>query len=119
MVLDPAVLQKMIIASPQPEGVLPEHTLLLAAILFSLGMVGVVTRRNVLTVFMSIELMLNAANLTFLSFARVNADVSGHAIALLVMAVAAAEAAIGLAIVIAVFRSRGTTQIDEVRAMKG
>jgi NADH-quinone oxidoreductase subunit K len=97
---------------------LVEHYLLLGAVLFAIGMIGVVVRRNALTVFMSVELMLNAANLTFLSFARVNADLSGHAIAILVMAVAAAEAAIGLAIVIAVFRVRGTTNVDDYRAMK-
>jgi NADH-quinone oxidoreductase subunit K len=97
---------------------LVEHYLLLGAVLFAIGMIGVVVRRNALTVFMSVELMLNAANLTFLSFARVNADLSGHAIAILVMAVAAAEAAIGLAIVIAVFRVRGTTNVDDFRAMK-
>ncbi|MFN7134558.1 MAG: NADH-quinone oxidoreductase subunit NuoK, partial [Myxococcales bacterium] len=71
-----------------------------------------------LTVFMSIELMLNAANLTFLAFARARADMAGHVNAFFVIAAAAAEAAIGLAIVIAVFRTRGTTNVDEVTAMK-
>jgi len=95
-----------------------EHYLLLGAVLFAIGMLGVVTRRNALTMFMSIELMLNAANLTFLSFAKIAGDVSGHAIAILVMAVAAAEAAVGLAIIIATFRTRGTTNSDEVGTMK-
>lgn len=99
-------------------GVIVEHYLLLGAILFVIGLVGVVTRRNALTVFMSIELMLNAANLTFLAFARVSADVSGHVTAILVMAVAAAEAAVGLAIIIAVYRTRGTINVDEVKALK-
>ncbi|HCF59650.1 MAG TPA: NADH-quinone oxidoreductase subunit NuoK [Myxococcales bacterium] len=99
-------------------GVILEHYLLLAAILFAIGMLGVVTRRNALTMFMSIELMLNAANLTFLAFARVHADLSGHVTAILVMAVAAAEAAVGLAIVIALQRVRGTTNVDEVRTLK-
>jgi len=94
------------------------HYLFLGALLFSLGVLGVVTRRNALTVFMSVELMLNAANLTFLAFARERLDLSGHAIALLVMAVAAAEAAVGLAIVIALFRVRGTTNVDEAKVMK-
>jgi len=94
------------------------HYLFFAAVLFSLGMLGVVTRRNALTVFMCVELMLNAGNLTFLAFARERLDLTGHATAMLVMAVAAAEAAVGLAIVIAVFRTRGTTNVDEVRAMK-
>jgi NADH-quinone oxidoreductase subunit K len=90
----------------------------LAAVLFAIGLVGVVVKRNVLVVFMSIELMLNAANLTFLAFARQSGNMNGHAIAFFVMAVAAAEAAVGLAIVIAVFRTRGTLQVDEVRMLK-
>lgn len=94
------------------------HYLFLAALLFGIGALGVVTRRSALTVFMSIELMLNAANLTFLAFARERLDLTGHAIAVLVMAVAAAEAAVGLAIVIAVFRTRGTTNVDEIKALK-
>jgi NADH-quinone oxidoreductase subunit K len=91
---------------------------ILAAVLFAIGLVGVVVKRNVLVVFMSIELMLNAANLTFLAFARQSGSMNGHAIAFFVMAVAAAEAAVGLAIVIAVFRTRGTLQVDEVRMLK-
>jgi NADH-quinone oxidoreductase subunit K len=90
---------------------------ILAAVLFAIGLVGVVVKRNVLVVFMSIELMLNAANLTFLAFARQSGNMNGHAIAFFVMAVAAAEAAVGLAIVIAVFRTRGTLQVDEVRML--
>lgn len=95
-----------------------EHYLLLAAALFTMGLAGVVLRRNALTVFMCVELMLNAANLTFLAFARQRADLAGHGVAIIVMAVAAAEAAIGLAIVIAVVRSRGTSAVDEVRSLK-
>ncbi len=90
----------------------------LAAVLFGIGLVGVVTKRNVLVVFMCIELMLNAANLTFLAFARQTGNLGGHAIAFFVMAVAAAEAAVGLAIVIAVFRTRGTLNVDEVSLLK-
>jgi NADH-quinone oxidoreductase subunit K len=77
-----------------------------------------VTKRNVLVVFMCIELMLNAANLTFLAFSRHTGNMGGHAIAFFVMAVAAAEAAVGLAIVIAVFRTRGTLNVDEVKILK-
>jgi NADH-quinone oxidoreductase subunit K len=95
------------------------HYLALAAVLFAIGLSGVVVRRNALVVFMCIELMLNAANLTFLAFARQNANLGGHAIAFFVIAVAAAEAAVGLAIVIAVFRSRGTVNVDEVRELRG
>jgi NADH-quinone oxidoreductase subunit K len=97
----------------------PTHWyVILAAVLFAIGLAGVVTKRNVLVVFMCIELMLNAANLTFLAFARQSGSMSGHAIAFFVMAVAAAEAAVGLAIVIAVFRTRGTLHVDEVSLLK-
>jgi len=92
--------------------------LLLATVLFGIGLVGVLVKRNMLVVFMCIELMLNAANLTFLAFARQGGRMNGHAIAFFVMAVAAAEAAVGLAIVIAVFRTRGTLNVDEVASLK-
>jgi NADH-quinone oxidoreductase subunit K len=95
-----------------------QHYLFLAAVLFTLGMFGVLVRRNALVVFMCIELMLNAANLTFLAFARQRGDNAGHLSAFFIIAVAAAEAAIGLAIVIAVFRSRGTVQIEDIKTMK-
>ena len=94
------------------------HFLVLAAVLFLIGVVGVLVRRNALIILMSVELMLNAANLTFLAFARQQGAIGGHAIAFFVIAVAAAEAAVGLAIVIAVFRSRGTVNVDEVTAIK-
>lgn len=94
------------------------HYLALAAILFGIGLAGVVSRRNILVVFMCVELMLNAANLTFLAFARQQGRMDGHAIAFFVIAVAAAEAAVGLAIVIAVFRTRGTLWMDEVSTLK-
>ena len=89
-----------------------------SAALFCLGMFGVLVRRNALIVFMCVELMLNAANLTFLAFARQRGDLTGHVSAFFVIAVAAAEAAIGLAIVIAVFRSRGTVNIEDIKTMK-
>lgn len=92
--------------------------LVLAAVLFCLGMLGVLVRRNALVVFMCIELMLNAANLTFLAFARERGDSIGHLSAFFIIAVAAAEAAVGLAIVISVFRSRGTVNIEEIQSMK-
>ncbi len=92
--------------------------LLLAAILFGIGLVGVLTKRNALVVMMSVELMLNAANLTFLAFSRQQGNVGGHAIAFFVIAVAAAEAAVGLAIVIAVHRSRGAVNVDEVSELR-
>jgi NADH-quinone oxidoreductase subunit K len=94
------------------------YYLILAAALFCLGMFGVLIRRNALVVFMCVELMMNAANLTFLAFARQTGDFTGHVSAFFVIAVAAAEASIGLAIVIAVFRSRGSVNIDDMRTMK-
>ena len=94
------------------------HYLILAAVLFCIGMFGVMVRRNALVLFMSVELMLNAANLTFLAFAKDRADAIGHVSAFFIIAVAAAEAAIGLAIVIAVFRSRGSINVDEIRTMR-
>lgn len=94
------------------------HFLILAAALFCIGMLGVLVRRNALIVFMCIELMLNAANLTFLAFARERGDSLGHISAFFIIAVAAAEAAVGLAIVISVFRSRGTVNIEEIQSMK-
>jgi NADH-quinone oxidoreductase subunit K len=100
----------------------PSYYLVVAALLFGLGLIGVLTRRNALIVFMSLELMLNAANLTFLTFARNPlrglATSDGNAIAFFVIAVAAAEAAVGLAVVIAVFRSHGTINVDEIRSLR-
>jgi NADH-quinone oxidoreductase subunit K len=92
--------------------------LLLAAILFGIGLVGVLTKRNALIVMMCVELMLNAANVTFLAFARQKGSIGGHAIAFFIIAVAAAEAAVGLAIIIAIYRTRGSVNMDEVRALR-
>lgn len=94
------------------------YYLVLAAILFAIGLVGVLMKRNALIVMMCVELMLNAANLTFLAFARQRATVDGHAIAFFVIAVAAAEAAVGLAIVLALYRTRGGVNVDEARALR-
>jgi NADH-quinone oxidoreductase subunit K len=94
------------------------HYLGLAAFLFAIGFAGVLVKKNAIIVFMCIELMLNAANLTFLAFARQQSSMSGHAIAFFVIAVAAAEAAVGLAIVIAVFRSRASVAVDEVDVLR-
>ena len=94
-----------------------EYYLWLASILFGIGLIGVLTKRNALIVMMSVELMLNAANLTFLAFARQQGSVNGHAIAFFVIAVAAAEAAVGLAVVIAIYRTRGGINVDEVRVL--
>ena len=88
------------------------------ALLFVIGVVGVLTRRNAIIVLMSIELMLNAVNLSFITFAYHNKEVSGHLFTFFVMLVAAAEAAVGLAIILTVFRNRATLNIDEVNSMK-
>jgi NADH-quinone oxidoreductase subunit K len=94
------------------------HLLILAAMLFSLGLVGVLTRRNVLVLMMSIEVMLNAVNLTLVAFSRYRGWTEGHVIAFFIIAVAAAEAAVGLAMVLAVFRLKKTVYIDELKTLK-
>jgi len=95
------------------------HYLLLSIAMFSIGVIGVVTRRNVLIIFMSIELMLNAVNIAFLAFARWNLLMEGKMIVLFVLAVAAAEAAIGLGIIVAIFRNKQTVYVDEMRLLRG
>lgn len=94
------------------------HVLALAALLFCLGLTGVIVRRNLLVVLMSVELMLNSVNLTLLAFARARVDVEGQGLAFFVIALAAAEAAVGLAIAVAVFRSRRSINIDEVNLLR-
>lgn len=94
------------------------HYLVLGVILLGIGVVGVFLRRNVLITLMSIELMLNAGNLTLLSFARAQHDMRGQALTFLVIAVAAAEAAIGLAIVVGVFRNRRNTDLDDLNLLR-
>jgi len=92
--------------------------LILSAILFGLGVAGFIYRRNIITVFMSIELMLNAVNLTFITFSYKLKQVDGHIFSFFVMVVAAAEAAVGLAIILTVFKNRETLMIDDVSSMK-
>jgi NADH-quinone oxidoreductase subunit K len=92
--------------------------LILSAILFALGVAGFILRRNIITVFMSIELMLNAVNLSFVTFSYQFKQVDGHIYSFFVMVVAAAEAAVGLAIILTVFKNRTTLMIDEVNSMK-
>ena len=92
--------------------------LMLSAALFALGVAGFLFRRNIITVFMSIELMLNAVNLSFIAFAYQHQQVDGHLLAFFVMVVAAAEAAVGLAIILTVYKNRQTLNIDEVDSMK-
>ena len=90
----------------------------LSAILFAIGVAGVLTRRNVIVVFMCIELMLNSVNLTLIAYSAFLGDITGQVLVFFVMAVAAAEAAVGLAIVIAVFRNKQTVNIDEINILK-
>ena len=92
--------------------------LILAAILFSVGVASFLIKRNIVTVFMSIDLMLNAVNLTFVAFAHMWHQVEGQIFVFFVMVVAAAEAAVGLAIVISIFRTRQTLNVDQVNLMK-
>jgi len=94
------------------------HYLSLSAILFTLGVIGVVVRRNAIVVFMCIELMLNAVNLSFIAMARSLASLDGQIIVLFVMTVAAAEAAVGLAIIINIYRGRETINLDEINLLK-
>ncbi len=94
------------------------HLLALSAILFVIGVIGVLVRRNVLVIFMSIELMLNAANLAFVAFAWSMGNMIGHIFVFMVMVVAAAEVAVGLAIVLALFRNKDTVNVDEINIMK-
>lgn len=92
--------------------------LILSGILFTVGVVGFLIRRNIIVIFMSIELMLNAANLAFVAFSRYLYSMDGQIFVFFVMAVAAAEAAVGLAIIVALYRTRGTVNADEVHLMK-
>jgi NADH-quinone oxidoreductase subunit K len=92
---------------------------ILAALLFTIGVVGVLVRRSALIIFMSIELMLNAVNLSFVAFSRQHGSMDGHIFVFFVMAVAAAEVAIGLAILVAIFRNKETANVDDVHLLKG
>ncbi len=94
------------------------HYLALSAILFGLGVIGFVLRRDVITIFMSIELMLNAVNLAFVAFSYAWQQLSGQVFVFIVIVVAAAEAAVGLAIIIVVFRNRASLNVERVNLMK-
>jgi NADH-quinone oxidoreductase subunit K len=96
----------------------PANYILLSALLFSIGAIGVLVRRNAIIVFMSVELMLNAANLAFVAFSRTNGNLDGQVVAFFVMVVAAAEVVIGLAIIVTIFRTRRSASIDEPNLLK-
>lgn len=91
----------------------------LSAILFTIGAMGVLTRRNAIIIFMAVEMMLNAANLTFVAFARQYGDLDGQVFVFFVMTVAAAEVAVGLALIVAIFRSKQSINIDEMNSLQG
>jgi len=96
----------------------PDYYLYLSAILFTIGALGVLIRRNAIVVFMCIELMLNAVNLTLVTFARINGNLDGQIIAFFVMVVAAAEVVVGLAIIMSIFRSRRSASVDDANLLK-
>ncbi len=103
---------------PLPAAVPLSWYLLLSAVLFSLGVAGFLFRKNIITVFMSIELMLNAVNLSFIAFSYHLKQVDGQIFSFFVMVVAAAEAAVGLGIILTVYKNRSTLEIDEIDSMK-
>lgn len=96
----------------------PEHYLALAALLFTIGAVGVLVRRNAIVLFMCIELMLNAGNLALVTFARMHGDLNGQVMAFFVMVVAAAEVVVGLAIIMLIFRTRRSASVDDSNLLK-
>ena len=97
----------------------PSWYLVLSALLFTIGVAGVLIRRNAIVVFMCVELMLNAVNLSFIAFSKVNGTLDGQILAFFVMVVAAAEVVVGLGILVAIFRKRSSTSVDDVNLLKG
>ena len=96
----------------------PYNYLYVSAILFTIGAVGVVVRRNAIVVFMCVELMLNAANLSFVTFSRINGTLDGQVVAFFTMVVAACEVVVGLAIIVTIYRSRRSASIDDASLLK-
>ena len=95
-----------------------EHYLVVSALLFCLGLLGVITRRNLLVMYMSLELMLNAANLALVSFSRFNNNLNGQILVFFIITVAAAEVSVGLALIVALYRKRQTAHVEDLTAMK-
>jgi len=95
-----------------------EHYLVVSALLFCLGLLGVIMRRNVLVIYMSLELMLNAANLAFVAFSRFNGHLNGQVMVFFIITVAAAEVAVGLALIVALYRKRQTAHVEDLTTMK-
>ncbi len=96
----------------------PQAFLVLAALLFAIGIAGVILRREAIIIFMSIELMLNAVNLTFVAFSRLLGSIDGQVIVFFSLAVAAAEVVVGLAIIVAIFRQKATTDVDQINLLR-
>ena len=95
-----------------------EHYLVVSALLFSLGLLGVIVRRNLLIIYMSLELMLNAANLALVAFSRFNGNLNGQVMVFFIITVAAAEVSVGLALIVALYRKRQTTHVEDLTVMK-
>jgi NADH-quinone oxidoreductase subunit K len=95
-----------------------EHYLTVSALLFSLGLLGVTIRRNLLIIYLSLELMLNAANLAFVSMSRFNNNLNGQVMVFFIITVAAAEVAVGLALIVALYRKRQTAHVEDLSSMK-
>jgi NADH-quinone oxidoreductase subunit K len=96
----------------------PGYYLVLAALMFTVGVIGVLVRRNAIVIFMFVELMLNAVNLVFVTFARVKGNLDGQVLVFFVLVVAAAEVVVGLAIIVAIFRRRASANVDDVNLLK-
>ncbi len=97
----------------------PSWYLVLSALLFTIGVVGVLIRRNAIVLFMCVELMLNSVNLSFVAFSKLNGDLNGQILSFFVMVVAAAEVVVGLGILVAIFRKRSSASVDDVNLLKG
>ena len=95
-----------------------EHYLVVSALLFALGLLGVITRRNLLVIYMSLELMLNSANLALVAFSRFNSNLDGQIMVFFVITVAAAEVAVGLALMVALFRKRQAVRVEDIATLK-
>ena len=105
--------------TPTSQAIPLDYYLVLSAILFTIGVVGVLIKRNPIVIFMCVELMLNAVNLTFVAFSRYKGNIGGQMMVIFVMAVAAAEVAVGLGILVSIFRNRTSINVDEIDLMKG
>jgi len=95
-----------------------QHYLVVSVLLFCLGLLGVIVRRNVLVIYMSLELMLNAANLALAAFSRFNSNIDGQVIVFFIITVAASEVAVGLALIVALYRRKATTHVEDLAALK-